>query len=118
MTAPATWLEHRRASDRERVGWLREEGGGWVAVDLLGRDVTAVVSLDRAETTLDELGLGYLAGKWELVRDDGSVEPVRLVEVTPEQIRFKTEDYGDMSAPVVVREMPWPASETLRSRTS
>jgi hypothetical protein len=113
---PATWLERRRASDRERVGWLREEGDGWVAVDLLGRDVTEPVARDRAETVLDELGIGYLADKWELVLDDATVEPVRLVEVTPDRIVVKTEDYGAIEAPVVVRELPWPVPPALRPR--
>ncbi|AYG04039.1 hypothetical protein [Gryllotalpicola protaetiae] len=117
MTAvPSSWIEHRRASDRERVGWLREEGDGWVAVDLLGRDVTGVVSLDQAEGTLDELGLGYLAERYEIVLDEGRVEPVRIVEVTPDRIILKTEDWGAIDAPVERHELSWPAPPALRLR--
>lgn len=115
-SVPSTWIEYRRASDHERLGWLREEADGWVAIDLLGRDVTPVVDLDRAESALDGLGLAYLADKWELLHDDGAVEPVRLVEVTPDRIKIKTEDYGAIDAPVTIRELLWPALPALRPR--
>ncbi|MBX3099340.1 MAG: hypothetical protein KF761_07130 [Salinibacterium sp.] len=67
--------EHRRG-DRERLGWMRPEGEGFVVIDLLGRELTGAVDWFEAETMLDELGIGYLAepllllgsGQWLRVR--------------------------------------------------
>lgn len=35
----ADWIEHRR-EDGERIGWIRMVGEHFVAVDVLGREIT------------------------------------------------------------------------------
>ncbi|GAA4158981.1 hypothetical protein GCM10022286_12670 [Gryllotalpicola daejeonensis] len=120
MTVPADWLEFRR-SDRELVGWLRPEGEGWVPVDLLGRDAAAApLDLDRAEAALDELGIGFLADRWEIDRDGGWAA-VRISEVSADGIVVEDDEYGSASAVMpgrrrAVWHLPWPAPPTLRRR--
>jgi len=75
---PADWIEHRRADDRELLGWIRPAGEEFVAVDRLGRDVTGAVDWLAAEKALDERGLRWLAERWSLTLDDGTEQRVRL----------------------------------------
>lgn len=79
----ATWTEHRRPGDREVLGWVRLQGEDAVAVDRLGRDLTGPVSWPEAEEALEERGLGWLAGLWQLTFPDGTVRRVRIVEAGP-----------------------------------
>lgn len=108
------WIEHRRGPDGERLGWMRPDGDRFVAVDLLGRDRTEPVDWLIAEETLDDLGIGYLAEPYELRLESGGWARVRITEVSPRKIRVKREDWGDMSAPQVYFEVPFPSSERLR----
>lgn len=107
------WIEHRRAGDRERVGWMRPVDDGFVAVDLLGRERTGIVDWLEAEELLDELGLRYLADPYELLLDDGHWLRVRIADVSPEQIRVKKDDWGDMTAPQIYYTVPFPADPNL-----
>lgn len=111
---PDDWTEHRRAEDRELLGWIRPEGDAWVAVNLLGREVPGVVDWLDAEASLDSIGLSWLADKWVLDREDGNAWAVRLVEVTPERVVVKTDDFGAIDAPTEMIELAWPAPRTLR----
>ncbi|AEG43878.1 hypothetical protein [Isoptericola variabilis] len=110
------WIEHRRPGDRERVGWLRPDGGGWVAVSLLGRELTGPVDWLEAEETLDAVGLSWLAEVWTLERDGAEPLRVRIVEVTPHRVVVQTDDLGAVDAPVERFELPWPAPARLRPR--
>ena len=115
----AEGIEHRRSDDGERVGWIAPADDGFVAIDLLGRPRTGVVEWMRAEETLDELGIGYLADPYEVRLDDGSWLRVRIAEVSPTGIRVKKDDGGDMTAPQVFYAVDFPASDdTLRPLTS
>lgn len=105
------WIEHRRADDGERVGWMKPVDDGFVAIDLLGRRRTDVVDWFHAEETLDRLGLGYLADPYELRREDRSWLRVRIAEVSPEVIRVKKDDWGDMTAPQLYFTVSFPVSE-------
>jgi len=105
------WIEHRRAEDRERVGWMKPVGDGFVAIDLLGRARTGVVDWLHGEETLDALGIGYLADPYELRLDSGEWLRVRLAEVSPTGIRVKKDDWGDMSAPQIYYEVSFPVDE-------
>ena len=91
MPAPLEWIEHRRG-DRERLGWMRPEGEGFVVIDLLGRELTDAVDWFEAETTLDDLGIGYLADPFELLLETGTWLRVRIMEVSTEGIRVKRDD--------------------------
>ena len=102
--------------DGEVLGWMRPDGDGFVVVDLLGRDHTSVVDWFTAEETLDALGMGYLADKYELQLDNGQWLAVVIVEVHPDEIRVKKDDWGDMTAPQIYYSVPFPIPETLRLR--
>ncbi|ADG73734.1 conserved hypothetical protein [Cellulomonas flavigena DSM 20109] len=114
-TAPhPSWVEHRRSGDRELLGWVRPEGDDFVAVDRLGRDVSGPVGWVEAEEVLDERGLLWLAGLWQLTRPGGSVVRVRLMEVSPRRVVVKVDDHNAVGGgPPPTYELPFPAPATL-----
>ena len=92
------WIEHRRG-DRELLGWIAPDGDGFVVFDLLGRSRTpAPVDWLDAEELLENLGIGYLADRYALVRDDGSEQPVRIGEVSTAGVTVVADDFGAASA--------------------
>ncbi|MBT2534154.1 hypothetical protein J7E83_18900 [Arthrobacter sp. ISL-48] len=105
------WIEHRRADDGERVGWMKPIDEGFVAIDLWGRPRTEVVDWMLAEETLDELGLGYLADPHELRLGHDDWLRVRIAEVSSVEIRVKKDDWGDMTAPQLYYTVPFPVDE-------
>jgi hypothetical protein len=107
----ADWIEHRRADDGERVGWMKPVDEGFIAIDLLGRRRTEIVDWLSAEEFLDELGLSYLADPHELRLHDGAWLRVRIAEVSPAAIRVKKDDWGDMTAPQLYYTVPFPVNE-------
>ncbi|MBU4335669.1 MAG: hypothetical protein KJ548_03765 [Actinobacteria bacterium] len=111
---PDGWSEHRRPGDREVLGYLRPEGDGFVAVDRLGRAVTGVVDWVEAEEELEQRGLGWLADLWQLTDPDGAVVRVRLVEVGPERVVVKSDDFGAVDVQVRLYELPFPAPAALQ----
>lgn len=114
MALPADWTPHRRPEDRELLGWIRPEGDDWVAVSLLGREVSGPGEWLDAEAALEEAGLAWLAEPWMLEGVGHAPVRVRLVEVTPERIVVKADDFGDVRASTTRYELPWPAPATLR----
>lgn len=110
---PADWTPHRR-DDGELVGWIRPEGDDWVAIDVLGREVVASADWLEAEAALEEQGLAFLADPWMLERTGEPPLRVRMVEVTPERIVVKAEDYGDVSHASERIVLPWPLPDRLR----
>lgn len=108
-------MEHLR-DDGELLGEIVEEGDGWAAFDRLGRRLTGTTDLAEAEAALDELGLAYLGDRYELETDEGTVEPVRIVEVGPDRVRVKLEDFGAVDGPHRVWDLPNPAPASLRRR--
>jgi hypothetical protein len=114
MPVPSDWISHRRG-DGELLGWMRPDGEGFVAIDLLGRTVSDSVDWLVAEETLEATGIGYLADPYELLLDDGTWVRVRLTEVASDHIRVKTEDWGAIDAPVDQYVVPLPAPHTLRA---
>jgi len=113
---PADWIEHRRPDDREALGWLRPEGDGWVAVSLLGRDVSGPLDWTDAEEALESTGLSWMADVWTLEREGGEPLRVKLVEVTPDRVVVQTDDFGAIDVAVERFELPWPAPAALRPR--
>jgi hypothetical protein len=108
------WIEHRRPGDGEILGWMRPDGDGFVVIDRLGRERTGVVDWFTAERNLDELGIGYLADKYELQLENGNWLRVRIVEVGSDEIRVKKDDFGDMSAPQLFYSVSFPMPDLLR----
>lgn len=113
-TAPEDWIEHRRAGDRELVGWLRPERDGFVAVDRLGREVTGVVDWLAGEEALEERGLRWLADLWQLTLEDSRRVRVRIVEASPERVVVKQDDFGAVGAATRTWTLPFPAPEHLQ----
>lgn len=111
---PESWIEHRRPSDREIVGWISPEGDGFVAHDALGRAVTGTVDWLDAEEALEERGLRWIADLWQLDLSDGTRERVRIVEVTPERVVVKVDDFGAVDVVTASYVLPFPAPDTLR----
>jgi hypothetical protein len=111
---PESWIEHRRTGDRERLGWIRPEGDGFVALDALGREATGPVEWLAAEEALDERGLHWLADIWVLELPDGTRERVRIVEITPERVVVQGDDFGAIDVLTETYVLPFPAPATLR----
>ena len=111
---PDDWIEHRRAGDRERLGWIRPDGDDFVAIDALGRDVTGTVGWLDAEEALDERGLRRLADLYQLDLADGTRERVRIVEVTPAQVVVKVDDFGAADAATRTYVLAFPVPDVLR----
>ncbi|ROS23756.1 hypothetical protein [Cellulomonas sp. PhB150] len=110
---PQDWIEHRRPGDRERLGWIRPEGDGFVALDALGREASGTVDWLEAEEALEERGLRWLADIWRLELPDGTRERVRIVEVTPERVVVKGDDFGAVDVITQTYVLPFPAPGTL-----
>ena len=90
------------------------QGDGFVAIDLLGVERTDAIEWLEAERCLERLGLAYLAEPYELRIDSGVWIPVRLTDVSTDNIRLKTEDYGAVDAPVTTYDLSFPVPERLR----
>ncbi|WP_395640380.1 hypothetical protein [Pseudolysinimonas sp.] len=88
----AGWIEHRRG-DRELLGWMAPEGGGFVVIDLLGRPRTSPLPWLDAEEFLDDLGIGYLAERYRYAD-----RPVRIGEVSTSGVTVIADEYGAASA--------------------
>jgi len=93
---------------------MRPEGDGFIVVDLLGRSVTPVVDWLTAETTLDALGIGYLADPFELLLEDRTWMRVRIVEVSPTTVRVRKEDGGAIGGSRIEYTLPFPIGSRLR----
>ena len=109
-------MEHRRA-DGEKIGWLIMRGDHFIAVDMLGWEITGAVDYMVAEEALEERGLSFLAEPWTLEHPDGTSERVRITEVRPERITVRQDDYGVAAvAGANVRDyvLPFPAPASLR----
>lgn len=116
----ADWTPHRR-DDGELLGWIHPEGGSWVAVDVLGRRVSAPGEWLDAESALEEHGIAWLADPWMLEGEADRPLRVRILEVTPDEegtpgrIVAKVDDFGDMSRPATARfALSWPIPDRLR----
>ena len=118
---PADWTPHRR-EDGELLGWIRPSGSDWLAVDVLGRELTGAIDWLDAEAALEEHGIGWLADPWILEGETAGsgAEPLRvqIVEVVPEgegRITVKVDDFGDMQRPPTQRyTLAWPLPARLR----
>ncbi|HEX5730137.1 hypothetical protein [Microbacterium sp.] len=120
---PADWTPHRR-DDGELLGWIRPEGGHWVAIDLLGHAASDAGEWLDAEEALESRGLAWLADIWMLERDAGEALQVKVVEVAPGRdgeagrVVVQTDDFGAIDIPVKQYQLPWPSPLALRPRRS
>ena len=107
------WIEHRRAGDKEIVGWIHLDGDDVSAIDRLGRVAWRGTDYLEAEEALEERGIGWLADLWQLTLPDGRMKRVRIVEVTPQGVRVKEDDFGDVTASLTFHDLPFPAPVEL-----
>lgn len=114
------WTPHRR-DDGELLGWIHPDGDDWVAVDVLGRPVSAPIEWLDAEAALEDHGIAWLADPWMLEGEDERALRVRILEVTPDEegapgrIVVKVDDFGDMTRPATARfVLAWPIPARLR----
>lgn len=122
---PADWTPHHR-EDGELLGWIRPEGADWLAIDVLGRELTGGIDWLGAEAALEERGIRWLAGPWVLEGEGAgtgsATAPLRvqIVEVVPAgegRITVKVDDFGDMQRPPTQRyTLPGPLPARLRPR--
>ncbi|MFJ4175549.1 hypothetical protein [Microbacterium sp. NPDC089696] len=117
---PTDWTPHRR-DDGELLGWIRPAGDDWIAVDVLGRPVSAPIDWLDAEVALEGHGIAWLAEPWMLEGEADRPLRVRILEVTPDEdgvpgrIVVKIDDFGDVNRPPTQRfVLPWPAPDRLR----
>ncbi|MFZ2241986.1 MAG: hypothetical protein WAV90_20915 [Gordonia amarae] len=116
MPIPSDWTPHRR-EDGELLGWIVADdasGDAWSAIDVLGRTVVAGADWLDAEAALDDRGLHYLADPYMLEGQREQPVRVRLVEVTPDRIVVKEDDFGDINATTERFTLPWPIPAELR----
>lgn len=107
------WIEHRRG-DGELVGWIRPDGEGYVAIDLLGRPATDATDWLTAEEALERIGIGYLAEPYLLTLTHGVDLRVRITEVSVDGITVKKDDFGAIDVPQLTYRLPFPAPAELR----
>lgn len=110
---PMDWIEHRRPGDRELLGWILPDGEDFAPCDRLGRAVGSPTDWLSAEERLEEHGIGWLADLWQYTVD-GVTERVRIVEVTPERIVVKRDDFGTIDADLVTWTLAFPAPDALK----
>ena len=101
-------FEHHRREDGELLGWIEERGDGFVAIDRFGYARTDVTDWFEVESALDELGLSYLAERYEFLREDGTRLNVRIAEVWEDSVVVKEDDGGAVGAPQIFYTLPIP----------
>ena len=111
-TIPEHWITHLGGSNREPIGWITPRDDGFVAIDLLGRERTGVVSWLEAEETLDELGIRYLADPYNLATETGAVK-VYIAEATSGFVSVKEDDFQPIDANQTFHTLPFPVPEDL-----
>ncbi|HET8868172.1 MAG TPA: hypothetical protein VFM87_07540 [Agrococcus sp.] len=109
---PADWMPHRRA-DGEVVGFVREAGDAFQPMDLFGRPLGDAGDWLAVEELLDAHTIAWIDEPWMLAVDGAEVR-VRVIEVTPERIRVKLDDFGDVTATARFWEVPVPETGRLR----
>ncbi|MFT8787277.1 MAG: hypothetical protein ABF806_01795 [Bifidobacterium psychraerophilum] len=112
----ANWVEYRRDSDGERLGWIIDEEQSYTAVDLLGERRFTTNDWLKAEQYLNNLGLAYLSERYELRTKSGEWVPVRIVGLSPNEILVKIEDFGALEMPMTTYHLPFPKPQQLRLR--
>ncbi|WP_285724960.1 hypothetical protein [Psychromicrobium xiongbiense] len=88
------WITVIRPGDREIVGYLELQGGGFRPHDLLGHPVAELLDYDVAENLLLDAGLGYLVWRWTLQVPDAEA-PIDVVnrEISSRQVIVVSDDY-------------------------
>lgn len=87
------WIAHRREEDGELVGFLAPAGAGFIPRTVFGYALSEPVDKEAATSTLDAVGLSYLAERWRLRLADADLA-VEIIEASPEQVIVQNVDFG------------------------
>lgn len=104
---PSTWTPHYRLDDGELIGYLQPaEDGLVVPVTVFGYPLDEACEEWAAEQVLEEVGLSYLADRWQLTIPEGTVRVV-ITEASPERLVLASADFhhvvgADIGAPYVL----------------
>lgn len=100
---PSDWTPYHRTDDGELIGYLQPSAADAdlvVPVTLFGHPLADEPGEDWwAEQVLEDLGLSYLADRWELVREDGTTSRVVISECSPEQVVVALAEFAQVIAP-------------------
>lgn len=103
MMIPHDWTPYHRVDDGELVGYLRpavDDPELVTPVTLFGHPLADEPGEDWwAEQVLEDLGLSYLADRWELVREDGTTSRVVISECSPERVVVALAEFAQVIAP-------------------
>ena len=92
---PATWVAHVRDDDGELLGYLDTGDEGMLARTVFGFLLGVAGDEAAARSTLDSIGLSYLAERWMLALPSREERiTVEIVEATPDRLVVKSVDYG------------------------
>ena len=81
---PATWVAHIRDDDGELLGYLDTGDEGMLARTVFGFPLGVAGDEAAARSTLDSIGLSYLAERWMLALPSREERiTVEIVEATP-----------------------------------
>ncbi|MCI1832860.1 MAG: hypothetical protein LKI77_07980 [Bifidobacterium sp.] len=112
----SNWIEYRRDSDGERLGWIIDNNESYTVVDLLGHQRFTTDDWLKAEQYLEDLGLMYLSEQYEMRTASHEWIPVRITGVSSKEIQVKTEDFGAIDSPTTTYSLPFPMPEQLRQK--
>lgn len=100
---PSDWTPYHRVDDGELIGYLQpsaDDADLVTPVSLFGHPLADEPGEDWwAEQVLEDLGLSYLADRWELVREDGTTSRVVISECSPERVVVALAEFAQVIAP-------------------
>lgn len=100
---PSDWTPYHRVDDGELIGYLQpaaDDADLVIPVTLFGYPLADEPGEDWwAEQVLEDLGLSYLADRWELVREDGTTSRVVISECSPERVVVALAEFAQVIAP-------------------
>jgi len=100
---PNDWTPYHRIDDGELIGYLQPSAADAelvMPVTLFGHPLADEPGEDWwAEQLLEDLGLSYLAERWELLREDGTTSRVVISECSPEHVVVALAEFAQVIAP-------------------
>jgi hypothetical protein len=115
---PTSWIECRREEDGELVGFLvpsplPDDTALVTPVTLFGYPLAGPLAVRDAERILTDVGLSYLADRWQLRLDDGRWIRVEIVEVSPDEVVVQKATRGNIDAVSHRFSLPVPVGDVL-----
>ena len=111
---PDDWIEHRAPATASAWGGSAPRATGSSPTTPSGASSRARSTGSPPRRRSTSAGLHWLADLWQLELPDGTIERVRMVEVTPTRVVVKVDDFGAVEAVTASYVLPFPAPDTLR----